>query len=234
MCAIKYILALKKKHYPLYAALTISFAIIVCIVNLGMTSPNQSSSNSDLTSSKSSSSVTKNQTAVRANKNSDNRDTDSVKKSTSAAANKNNSKSVKTVTDTDLNNQNAGKTKSAKKTEKSSKKIKLESKTKSRAADTSYLSTTPKSYKINGVVHYNQNPEMPTGCEIVSAKTVLSYYGVELTYDDMLKHIQRADLKMTKKGKLYGKTPFEAFIGNPKRTSGFGCYPPVIMDMIED
>lgn len=92
----------------------------------------------------------------------------------------------------------------------------------------------PKEYRIK-VKHYTQSEEMPTGCEIVSTRMVLEYYGMDkFSYSDLLSHVTRCDLKVSKDGKLYGKSPFEAFIGNPKENSGFGCYPPVIMNMIED
>ena len=92
----------------------------------------------------------------------------------------------------------------------------------------------PKEYLID-VAHINQNSNLVTGCEIVSAKMVLDYYGKkDITFDNMLKHTEMWNLKTTKDGKLYGKTPYEAFIGNPKVYSGFGCFPPVIESMVDD
>ena len=82
--------------------------------------------------------------------------------------------------------------------------------------------------------HYCQLQEMPTGCEIVSTRAVLEYYGISLTYQDMMKHISTAQLKSTKDGKLYSKSPYQAFIGDPTKYSGFGCYPSVITEMIEN
>lgn len=94
--------------------------------------------------------------------------------------------------------------------------------------------TPPKEYQLK-VKHYSQSEEMPTGCEIVSTRMILDYYGMDkFSYSDILSHLTRCDLKVSKDGKLYGKSPFEAFIGNPKESSGFGCYPPVIIGMIED
>lgn len=94
--------------------------------------------------------------------------------------------------------------------------------------------TPPKEYQLK-IKHYSQSEEMPTGCEIVSTRMVLDYYGMDkFSYGDIISHLTRCDLKVSKDGKLYGKSPFEAFIGNPKEISGFGCYPPVIIDMIED
>jgi len=91
----------------------------------------------------------------------------------------------------------------------------------------------PKKYHFD-MQHYCQLPEMPTGCEIVSTRAVLEYYGISVTYEDMMKHISTAQLKSTKDGKLYGKSPYQAFLGDPTKYSGFGCYPPVITEMIEN
>ena len=91
--------------------------------------------------------------------------------------------------------------------------------------------TPPKEYHID-VKHITQYKDMPTGCEIVSARMVLEYYGKNITYEHMLSRIPRANLKVTKDGKLYGKTPYQAFLGDPTKNSGFGCYPPVIMEMV--
>ena len=91
--------------------------------------------------------------------------------------------------------------------------------------------TPPKEYHID-VKHITQYKDMPTGCEIVSARMVLEYYGKNITYEHMLSRIPRANLKVTKDGKLYGKTPYQAFLGDPTKNSGFGCYPSVIMEMV--
>ncbi|MDE7390021.1 MAG: C39 family peptidase [Lachnospiraceae bacterium] len=82
------------------------------------------------------------------------------------------------------------------------------------------------------VPYYCQIYDMPTGCELVSARMALEYYGVKVSYDDILKHLNRSDLSVDKKGRLYGLSPNQAFIGSPKTNSGFGCYPQVIADMI--
>lgn len=90
----------------------------------------------------------------------------------------------------------------------------------------------PPESKILTLVHYSQTNDLPTGCELVSAKIALGYMGYCLSSEEILKQVKRSDLKFSKDGKLYGKSPFEAFIGNPKEYSGFGCYPPVIIDMV--
>ena len=91
----------------------------------------------------------------------------------------------------------------------------------------------PEKYQIK-ISHLSQINVLPTGCEIVSTKTILDYYGKNPSYDELLSKIPRQDLKVTKDGKLYGASPFEAFIGDPKKNSGFGCYPDVIEILIRN
>lgn len=95
-------------------------------------------------------------------------------------------------------------------------------------------SDSDKNKKVSiNVPFYSQNEEMPTGCELVSARMALAYYDVDVSYNDILRNLSRCELKVDKKGRLYGKSPYEAFIGNPKTDGGFGCYPQVIADMID-
>ncbi len=92
----------------------------------------------------------------------------------------------------------------------------------------------PEKYIIKNVGHTTQYDDLITGCEIVSTKIVLSYYGKKVSYDDMLKHLKKSNLKLTRRGRLYGQSPDDAFIGDPKQLSGFGCFPMVICDMINN
>lgn len=67
-----------------------------------------------------------------------------------------------------------------------------------------------------------QNPELPTGCEVTALTAALNYYGYDVTKTTL------AD-KYLPKGSL-GKVDFdEAFVGNPRSDSGFGCFAPVIV-----
>lgn len=82
------------------------------------------------------------------------------------------------------------------------------------------------------VPYYSQQNDMPTGCELISAKMVLSYLGHTVSNQDILDNLARSDLGTDNLGRLYGKNPFEYFIGDPQRYTGFGCYPPVIENMV--
>lgn len=61
-----------------------------------------------------------------------------------------------------------------------------------------------------------------TGCELVSGAMLMQYYGQEVTpamlYDVIDKGVAGKD------------SPTEAFIGNPKLASGYGCYAPPLVE----
>ncbi|MBR2043924.1 MAG: C39 family peptidase [Clostridia bacterium] len=74
---------------------------------------------------------------------------------------------------------------------------------------------TQKSVKLD-VDYLPQRPELPTGCEITSLTTVLNYYGYNVTKTEM------ADNYLPKSNT--SKNFWSVFVGNPRYSSGFGCY----------
>ncbi len=75
-----------------------------------------------------------------------------------------------------------------------------------------------------------QYPELPTGCESVSAAMVLQYYGVSVTAEEFAGGwLERSeDFYETDRG-LYGPDPHEVFAGNPFSEYAYGCFAPVIV-----
>lgn len=75
---------------------------------------------------------------------------------------------------------------------------------------------------------------IPTGCEAVSAVMVLNYYGVDITAEEFINaYLPMGDFY--KEGDVvYGPNPEEKFAGNPFVSSSLGCYPPVIVQAIEN
>lgn len=71
----------------------------------------------------------------------------------------------------------------------------------------------------------------PTGCELVSSQMVLEYYGVDVSFEDIVKNTPCQDLRYMD-GELYGPHPENAFIGSPYTESSYGCYAPVVADML--
>lgn len=66
----------------------------------------------------------------------------------------------------------------------------------------------------------NQNPELPTGCEITSLTTVLQYYGYS---------VSKTTMARTYLEKGYGSF-FEHFVGDPFSEMGYGCMAQPITD----
>ncbi len=92
----------------------------------------------------------------------------------------------------------------------------------------------PKSHKLK-VTHITQYDKLITGCEIVCTKTVLDYYGIKgVSLKTLTNAIESDKLRMSSDGRLYGKSPSQAFIGDPTRIDGFGCFPSVICDLVDD
>lgn len=75
-----------------------------------------------------------------------------------------------------------------------------------------------------------QNPAFPTGCESVSATMALQYYGIEITPAQFIDNcLTRGPALYTDEtGKRRGPSPYDCFIGDPRKKTGFGCYAPVI------
>lgn len=67
-----------------------------------------------------------------------------------------------------------------------------------------------------------QMPALPTGCEITSLTAVLNYWGYDVSKETM-SHVY------LEKGELGQVTAYEAFIGEPSTSEGYGCFAPVIV-----
>lgn len=77
-----------------------------------------------------------------------------------------------------------------------------------------------------------QYPKYPTGCEAASATSLMQYYKVNVSMDEMINAIPKEEL-YEENGKVYGPNINEKFAGNPMHKSssdcpGFGAYSPVI------
>ncbi len=88
----------------------------------------------------------------------------------------------------------------------------------------------PDAIKLD-VPYISQKGLLPTGCELVSAKMVLEYYGAEVSVDDIVENTNSVYPK-TKNGRSHAPHPEQAFIGSPWDETSFGCFSPVIVDMM--
>jgi len=89
--------------------------------------------------------------------------------------------------------------------------------------------TQPDNSKIINAPHVSQMPDFPTGCEAAAAVMALRYVGMTTTMDAFVD----VHLDKTPGGTPFNPnvTPFdpdETFGGNPRSTSAYGCYAPVI------
>lgn len=75
----------------------------------------------------------------------------------------------------------------------------------------------------------NQFPELPVGCEIVSAASVLQYLDFDIDKITFATDFVESnnDFTYDAKGNSHGPDPHKVFAGDPF-TWGYGCYPPVI------
>ncbi len=96
-------------------------------------------------------------------------------------------------------------------------------------ATTEYIEP-PESIQLE-VPYISQKGLLPTGCELVSAMMVLQYYGADVTVEEIIDNTNSAYPK-TQNGRTYGYHPEVAFIGSPWDETSFGCYSPVIVDMM--
>lgn len=73
---------------------------------------------------------------------------------------------------------------------------------------------------------------MPTGCELVSAGMLLEYYGCDLTLYQWIDNCVDFSTPWVQDGRMVNLSPWEAFIGSPWESSGYGCFAPVIRDAL--
>ena len=76
----------------------------------------------------------------------------------------------------------------------------------------------------------DQRPNFPTGCESVSAVMALQYAGVAMTPEEFVEGYLPLGTAphRDEAGRRVGCDPREAFPGDPRKETGWGCYAPVI------
>lgn len=82
----------------------------------------------------------------------------------------------------------------------------------------------------------SQTPKYPTGCEGAAATTLLKYYGINVSLDEMIGAIPRENLR-TENGRRVGPSIYEKFVGDPTGTytsknPGYGAFAPVVRKAI--
>ena len=82
------------------------------------------------------------------------------------------------------------------------------------------------------VPYHSQIDTLPTGCETLSAYMLLDYYGCAPSLDSLTAALETADFALLPDGTLCAPSPDDAYIGDPRKDSGYGCYPPVIVRLL--
>ena len=86
--------------------------------------------------------------------------------------------------------------------------------------------------RIIDVPYHDQSGEYPTGCEIVSAAMILHYYGYSTTIDTLIDdYLDTCEIR-TAYPAYSAASPDEAFLGDPRSPDSYGCYAPVIVNML--
>ena len=83
------------------------------------------------------------------------------------------------------------------------------------------------------VDYLSQEGILPTGCETVSAAMVLNYWQQEILPTDLAEQLPSENIRWDESGKCYGPDPNEVFVGSPFTTWGYGCFAPVIEELIQ-
>lgn len=87
--------------------------------------------------------------------------------------------------------------------------------------------------KLIDVPMISQYPELPTGCEAVSATMVLQYYGVDITAREFaLSWLECSNNFHKTNGRLYGPDPNKVYAGNPFTDNSYGCFAGPIVNAI--
>lgn len=81
------------------------------------------------------------------------------------------------------------------------------------------------------VPYLSQEGILPTGCEVVSAAMVLQYWGMDITAAELAQMLPCDSLYEEAEG-LYGPDPNEYFVGSPFDSNSYGCYAPVIEQVV--
>lgn len=85
------------------------------------------------------------------------------------------------------------------------------------------LADAGRSAYIDNFPCLNQNPDLPTGCEVTSLTMVLNYLGYPADKNDLAANY------LTKEEYPYAN-PYSQFVGDPTDEHSFGCYAPVITE----
>lgn len=79
-------------------------------------------------------------------------------------------------------------------------------------------------FYITNYPFINQYPNYPTGCESVAITSLLNYYGISVTPENIIESLPKGPTPYTKNGITYGGNPEVEFVGNPYSLNSYGVY----------
>ena len=87
---------------------------------------------------------------------------------------------------------------------------------------------------ILDVPYINQRQYFPNGCESVSAVMAMQYLGIDITpWDFIANYLDMGDSPRVRNGAWVACDPRLQFPGDPRNSSGWGCYPSVIKNAVD-
>ena len=81
---------------------------------------------------------------------------------------------------------------------------------------------------ILDVKNIQQKPELPKGSEITATTMVLNYLGIKVSKMELVNYLPKTGLPQNGKA----SNPYTTYIGDPKLTTGYGCYAAVIKNAL--
>jgi len=89
--------------------------------------------------------------------------------------------------------------------------------------------------RILDVAYIDQRIKFPNGCESVAAVMVLQYWGVDINANTFIsKYLDMGQSPyIDENGNRVGCDPYKEFPGDPRLSTGWGCYPPVIINALD-
>lgn len=89
----------------------------------------------------------------------------------------------------------------------------------------------PVTYQIKDFPTYSQYPKYPNGCESIALYTLLKYYHIDVTPDDIIENLKKGSGPYWKDGVLYGGDPEIEFVGDPRDKHGYGVFQKPIIEV---
>lgn len=83
-------------------------------------------------------------------------------------------------------------------------------------------------------VPYISQESYPTGCELVSTSMLLAHYGFEIEPYQLIEkgYIKSVEVEWRDE-KLYGGDPNKVYVGDPRKSTGYGCYSGAVKKCLE-